>query len=294
MADTNGQVDIRGLDIKRIVRGFADEKSMFDTLVENVKASARKIRWFQKTAGFLDSNTTTGITTSRIENHPEGARPVVVGQTWTRNETYVRKRMVESEWVTIEDISDNDVRMWATLARDLVRAVRNQKDKRIYNVITEDQTPSTINSGAATGNGWDDTSNGNPILDILAGQQAIRSNSYNPSMCVIVMNSIEHKHLMNYLITVKGSSWTGYSSEKIREIAVTNILGNDVIVSENAVTDSVAMWIPSASAQYHSFINLDSGELEDKGVARKIRVWEEGECTLSDPKSVYLITDTIT
>jgi hypothetical protein len=99
---------------------------------------------------------------------------------------------------------------------------------------------------------------------------------------------------MNYLITVKGSSWTGYSSEKIREIAVTNILGNDVIVSENAVTDSVAMWIPSASAQYHSFINLDSGELEDKGVARKIRVWEEGECTLSDPKSVYLITDTIT
>lgn len=294
MADTNGQIDVRSLNISNIVKGFADEDSIFKSLVSMRTTPSREIRWFQKTAGFLDSPTTSGITTSMIANHAEGARPVVVGQSWTRNTSYVRKYMVESEWITLEDISDNDVQLFATLVRDLTRAVANQVDKRIYDVITESQSPSTILSGAATGTGWDDTTNGNPILDILAGQQAIRAQSYNPGQCVIVMNSIEHKHLMNYLITVKGSSWTGYSSEKMRDIAVTSILGNDVITSENAVTDSVAMWIPGRSAEYWTFYTPSSATMEDEGVARKVRVWEEGEAILTDPKSVYLITDTIT
>lgn len=294
MADTAGQVDIRSLNIVKIAKGFADEASIFKGLVSNMPANAREIRWYQKTAGFLDSPTTTGMTTSLIANHAEGARPVVVGQTWTRNTSYVRKYMVESEWISLEDIKDNDIQLFATTVRDLTRAVANQVDKRIYNVITENQTPSTILSGAATGTGWDDTTNGNPILDILAGQQAVRAQSYNSGELIIVMNSIEHKHLMNYLITVKGSSWTGYSSEKIRQLAVSNILGNDIFVSENAITDSVAMWIPNRSAEWHTFMSINSATMEDEGVARKIRVWEEGECLLTDPKSVYLITDTIT
>lgn len=294
MADSVGEIDVRSLNIVKIAKGFADENSIFKNLVSNLNTSSREIRWYQKTAGFLDSPTTTGITGSAIANHAEGARPVVVGQSWTRNTTYVRKYMVESEWISIEDIKDNDVQLFATMVRDLTRAVNNQVDKRIYNVITENQSPSTILSGAATGTGWDDTTNGNPVLDILAGQQAVRAQSYNANELIIVMNSIEHKHLMNYLISVKGSSWTGYSSEKLKDIAVTNILGNDVFVSENAVTDSVAMWIPNRTAEWHTFFSVNSAVLNDEGIGRKIRVWSEGECILTDPKSSYLITDTIT
>lgn len=294
MADGSGQVDIRGLNIVKVAKGFADEDSIFKGLVVNVTTDARQFRWYQKTAGFLDAPTTTGMTVSLIANHAEGARPVVVGQSWTRNVTDVRKYMVESEWITEEDIKDNDIQMFATLVRDLTRAVTNQSDKRIYAVVTENQTPSTILSGAATGTGWDDTTNGNPILDILAGQQAVRAQSYDAKQLIIVMNSIEHKFLMNYLITVKGSSIPQYSSQKVREIAVTSLLGNDVIVSENSVTDSVAMWIPGRSAEWRTFMGTDAAILRDEGIARKIRVWEEGEAVLTDPKSVYLITDTIT
>lgn len=281
-------------DLEVVQVGWKVEDLIFGGLVTNKTTDSREIRWFQKTAGFLASPTTSGMTTSLIANHAEGAAPVVVGQTWTRNTTYVRKYMVESEWITIEDIRDNDVMLWSTLVRDLSRAVGYRKDYRIYDVITESQSPSTILSGAATGTGWDDTTNGNPILDILAGQQAVRAQSYDAGQLIWAMNSIEHKHLMNYLITVKGSSWTGYSSEKIRDRAVSNLLGNDLFVSENAITDSVAGWIPGRSAEWWSFIPMSTAIMEDEGVARKIRVWEEGECILTDPKSVYLITDTIT
>jgi len=293
MADSTGQADIRGLNIDKLVKGFADEDSIFKSLTVESTTNAREMRWYQKTAGFLDSTDTTAITTSEIPTS-EGSMPVVVGQTWTRNTSHVKKYFVESEWITEEDIKGSDPDVLGTTVRDLVRAVANQVDKRIYNVITENQTPSTINNTAATGTGWDDTTNGNPILDILNGQQKIRSFSYNPVKAIIVMNSIEHKHLINYLITVKGSSIPQFSSSQILKSQVMEILGNAVIVSENAVTDSVAQWIPDRSATWKSFMPLSTAIKTDEGIGRKIRVWEEGECLLTDPKSVHLITDTIT
>jgi len=293
MADGVGQALIRGIDIDKLAKGFADEDSIFKGLTTQSTTTAREIRWYSKTAGFLDSTDTSGITASQIPTS-EGSRPVVVGQTWTRNTSYVKKYFVESEWISEEDIKDSDPDVFATIVRDLVRAVANQVDKKIYNVITEDQSPSNINSTAATGNGWDDTSNGNPILDILTGQQKIRSYSYDPKSAVIVMNSIEHKWLMNFLISVKGSSIPQFSSQQIRDIAVTEILGNDVIVSENAVTDSVAMWIPERSATWKAFMPLTTAIKTDEGIGKKIRIWEEGQAILTDPKSVHLTTDTIT
>lgn len=293
MADGVGQALIRGIDIDKLAKGFADEDSLFKGLTNVSTSTAREMRWYQKTAGFLDSTDTSGITASQIETD-EGSRPVVIGQTWTRQTSYIKKYFVESEWITEEDIKDSDPDVLATNIRDLVRAVANQVDKRIYNVITENQTPSAINNTAATGTGWDDTTDGNPILDLLNGQQKIRSFSYNPMEAVIVMNSIEHKHLVNYVITVKGSSIPQFSSEKVRSGQVMEILGNAVIVSENAVTDSVAQWIPGRSASWKSFMPMSTAVKVEEGIGRKIRVWEEGECILTDPKSVHLITDTIT
>jgi hypothetical protein len=293
MADGVGQKEIRGIDIDKLAKGFADEDSIFKNLVTSSTTKAREMRWYQKTAGFLDSTDTTGITASQIQTS-EGSLPVVIGQTWTRQTSYVKKWFVESEWISEEDIKDSDPDVIGTFVRDLVRAVANQKDKRIYNVITEDQSPSAINSTAATGTGWDDTTNGNPILDIINGQQKIRSFSYNPKEAIIVMNSIEHKHLINFLITVKGSSIPNFSSSQILKAEVMQLLGNAVFVSENAVTDSVAQWIPGRSATWKSFMAMATAIKIEEGIGRKIRVWEEGECILTDPKSVHLITDTIT
>lgn len=293
MADSYGQAEIRGLDIDKLAKGFADEDSKFKSLVTQSTTSAREVRWYQKTAGFLDSSDTTGITASQVHT-AAGAQPVIIGQTWTRNTSYVKKYFVESEWITEEDIKDSDPDVFATTVRDLVRAVANQVDKHIYNVITENVTPVNIQTAAATGTGWDDTTNGNPILDILAGQQAIRAYSYDPKEAVLVINSIEYKNLLNYIINVKGSSIPNFSSEKVRSGAVMEILGNQVIVSENATTDYAAMWIPNRSATWKAFMPISTAIKTEEGIGRKIRVWEEGVCILTDPKSVYLITDTVT
>tara|TARA_R100001480_G_scaffold29257_1_gene39771 strand:- start:55 stop:939 length:885 start_codon:yes stop_codon:yes gene_type:complete len=293
MADTVGQADIRGLDIQKLVTGFADENSILKPLTRQSSTSAREIRWFQKTAGFLDSTDTTGITGTQIANVAERSLPNVVNQSWTRNTSYVRKYFVESETISEEDIKDSDVDVLATTIRDLVRAVANQVDIRIYNVLTEDLSPSNILTTAATADGWDDATTGNPIKDILTGNRKIRAQSYDTNGIVLYINPIEHENLLNYLINVKGSSIPAFSSQKVVTGQVMEILGNRVLVSQNATTDNALQFIPQVSVAWKSFMPITSAVINDEGIGRKIRVWEEGEALLENPKSVHLITDTV-
>jgi len=289
MADRSAEADIRGINIDKLAKGFADEENIFKKFVTVTSTGAREIRWYQKTSGFLDTADTTGITTSHIPNQAAKARPYATEQTWTRQTSYVRKYFIESPLITAEDIRDNDVDILATNVRDLVRAVARQVDSRIYTVIT---TATGVLTGASTQDGWDDLVTGNPIKDILTMKQQIRANGYNPEGAVLAMNSIEHLNLLNFLISVKGSSIPQFASEKMKNGVVLQLLGVNVVVSENVPTDEVAMWIPGRTATWKSFMPITSAVIDEPGIGKKIRVWEEGECICTDVKSVYLLTDT--
>lgn len=295
MADKAGQAEIRGINVDTLVKGYADEEVVLKKYVTVANTKAREIRWYQKTAGFLDSTDTTGITASQIYNTSQGSRPVVVGQSWTRNTSYVKKYMVESVTITEEDLKDSDIDILTTTVRDLVRAVANQVDIRIYNVLTEGLSPANIQTAAAAGTGWDDATNGNPITDINAAKAAIRTYSYDPMGAVMYIHPTEEKMLVNWLISTKGSSIPMYSSKLVETPgAVMEILGLKVVVSTNATTDYALIFVPNRAATWKSFTNITSTTIEDPGIGRKIRVWEEGEAILTDPKAVYLITDTTT
>lgn len=291
MVDTSAEADIRGIDVDKLAKGFADEENVLKRFVINSKTAAREIRWFQKTSGFLDSTDTTAITASQIANTSFKSLPVVVEQSWTRNTSYVRKYFVESPWISEEDIKDCDIDILATSVRDLVRAVARQVDARIYTVLS---TGSGVQTAASTQDGWDDAATGNPILDILTAKQAIRAYGYNPEGAVLAINSIEHKNLLNYLISVKGSSIPSFSSKMVGEGVVMELLGCQVVVSENFTTAQALVFVPNRAATWKSFTPITSAVISDVGIGKKIRVWEEGECLLTDPKASYLITDTVT
>lgn len=293
MADYSGQADLRGIDVDKLAKGFADEENVFKRFATLSTTSAREIRWFSKTSGFLDSTDTTAITASQIANTSFRSRPVVIEQSWTRNTSYIRKYFVESPTISVEDIKDTDVDILATNIRDLVRAVERQVDQRIVNVLTENYTPSNIQTVAATADGWDDATTGNPILDLLAAKQLIRSYGYNPEGAILAMNSIEHRNLLNYLINLKGSSIPAFASEKISSGIVMGILGLNVVVSENVTTDYAIVFVPQRAVTWKSFMPITSVVVDDPGIGKKIRVWEEGEALLTDPKAVCLITDTV-
>jgi len=91
---------------------------------------------------------------------------------------------------------------------------------------------------------------------------------------------------------VKGANIPGYTSSKIDSGVVMNFLGLNVRVSENVTADYAVVVKPQVACTWKTAVGLTSGVVDDVGLGKKIRVWEDGEALLTDPKAVCLISNT--
>ena len=303
MADTSGQALIRRIDIDKLAKGFADlEPNPLRAYVTNSKTSAREIRWYQKTAGFLDTAVTTGITLSQMMTD-QLALPSVQEQSWTRVTSYVKKFFIESPTISMEDIKDSDPDVLGTNIRDLVRGVKRQVGLRIYFMLancapatpvtplTDTSTYGAVQTSASTDE-WDQTATMNPIIDILHGEQSIRAQGYNTSGGVMGMNSLEYQFLLSWIINVKGSSIPNFSSDKVGSGVLMELLGWKIIVDEIFTTDWVIQWVPNKAVTWKSFMPITTAVIDDAGIGKKVRIWEEGEAILTDRLAVHVISNT--
>lgn len=276
---------IRGLDIDKMVKGFALTEYIFKTMVTNSTTSGDSVRWYQETAADLTLTSPSQLETGPLSEFEEAE------VSWTRNTSYPIKYAVTGT-ISREDIKSADIDVLARTILRLTRAIVKKVDSVIYNVMSEDQSPSTIGTAAATGTGWDDTSGGNPILDIMAGLQNISENDYDTAGVIVAMNPKNYKDLLNYIITVKGSSIPGFASDKVQTGVVGTLVGTKLVVSNNVVADSVWMGIPAKAVTWKAFEGLTAETENIMGKGTKIAVWENGVAILTDPKAAYLITDT--
>jgi len=299
--NTSGMADIRGIDIDKLAKGFAElEPNVIKSYIANSKTSAREIRWYQKESGFLDTTDTTGMTLSRADTAYR-SRPEVVEQSWDRQTSYVKKFFLSSPLLSDEDIKDSDIDVLGTNLHDIVRGVQRRVGARIFEIMfnclaatpTQPLTATNTVQTTASTDGWDQTATMNPILDITNGAQLIRAQGYDPNGGILAMNSIEHKYLLNYLISVKGSSIPSFSSEKLKTGVIMEILGWNVLVDEIFTTDWVYQWVPNRAATWKSFMGITSVAIKEPLIGTTIRVAEEGECILTDPNAVHVISDTI-
>lgn len=300
MADTSGEQDIRGIDIDKLAKGFGELfPDIFEGKINSAKTGAREIRWYQKTAGFLDTPATTGITTSGIL-HVEGALPQVMEQSWTRRTSYVKEFMVESPLITDQDIKDSDIDIFGTNVEDITVGVKRKIGLRKYQIMTDAaaSTPTVpLTNGAVTVqttasvDGWDQSATANPIKDLLVGQRKFRQQGYQPIGSFVGMNSLEHEFLIDYIINVKGSSIPGFSGEQLKNGVIMGMLNMNFVVDEIFTTDYVIQWV-TKSVKWKSFSGITAAKIIEPLVGVKIRVREEGEAILENPKGVHVISDT--
>jgi hypothetical protein len=301
MADTSGEQDIRGIDIDKLAKGFADlEPNPIQSTITTATTTAREIRWYQKTAGFLDTPDTTGITATGISPHAEGSLPQIAEQSWTRRTSYVKEFMLESPLITDQDIKDTDVDILGTNVRDITRGVQRKVGIRIYSILTDAAaaTPTipltngavTVQNTAAT-DGWDQSATANPIKDLLVGQRKFRQKGYQPIGSNVGMNSLEHEFLIDYLINTKGSSIPSFSSAQIAKGVVMEILNSNIIVDEIFTNDYVIQWGREA-VRWKGFTPITAVKIIEPLIGVKIRVRQEGEAILENPNFVHVISDT--
>src|SRR3990167_9717860 len=279
MAETSGMAELRGIQIDTLAKGFADEEMILRKFLTNTPTSAREVRWYKKTTGFLTVSPPQSVLSA------PGAMPTVVEQSLTRQTSYVNEYFVSSPILTDEDIKDSDPDILAINIRDLVRKIEKTIDTAIYDAITD---ATGIETTAAIGTGWDDTTNGNPIKDLLTAKRKIRVNGYNPEGAILYINPIEHENLINYLITVKGSSIPSFSSALMGPGVVMEILGLRVVVSENATTDEALVFVPQRAATWKSFMELTTRAIDEPLIGTTIRVKEAGITLVTDVGAVHV------
>ncbi len=300
--NTSGEADIRGIDIDKLAKGFAElEPNVIKGFIKNSTTKAREIRWYQKESGFLDTTNTSMLSGSRTMTS-YGSRPEVVEQSWDRETSYIKKFFLSSPLLTDEDIKDSDIDVFGGNLHDIVRGVQRRVGARIFEIMFNclAATPTlpltngaiTVQNTAATA-GWDQTATMNPILDITNGAQLIRAKGYSPNKGIMAMNSIEHKYLLNYLISVKGSSIPSFANEKLKSGVIMEILGWNVLVDEIFTTDWVYQWVPDRAATWKSFSGITAVTIKEPLIGTTIRVAERGELILHDPNAVHVISGTI-
>jgi len=286
MADTVEMQNIRGLDIDKAVKGFALAEYTFKNDCTVSSMSGDSVRWYQETAADLTATAPSVVSNiSPLSNFP------TLEVSWTRNTSYVKKFAAEG-FLSMEDIKSADIDVLARTLLRLTRAVAKQVDASIYNVLTENDTPVNINT-VATNAAWNTGSytSVNAVEDILDAKKSIQDYNYDVSNVVLYLTPLGYKSLLTWLIDGKGSSIPQFSSDRVKDGTLLELLGVKIKVSPNVTADKGLMFIPGRACTWKSFQDITSRVIEEPGIGSKVRVWELGIPILTDPRAVCLITN---
>jgi len=292
MADTVEMQDIRGLDIDKIAKGFAETQYVFKQDCTIASMTGDSIRWFQKTAGTLSATTP-----SATKNVSPLSIPATLEVSWTRNTSYPKKYFVEG-FISMEDIKSAEIDVLATTVRDLTRVITRDVDADIWDVMTESQTPVNIQTFATTaigGDQWDAAAYAADIVkDLMYAKQLIYAQDYDPEGASLYLSPKDYNSIVSWLISGKGSSIPGFSSEKISSGTVMQLLGLNIKVSNNVTADYALVIVPKRATTYRQQFPITAKTMQEEGIGTKIRVYEHGIAYNTDPKAIVLITDTQT
>jgi len=291
MADSAEMQDIRGLDIDKAVKGFALTNYIFKSYCQVSSMSGDSVRWYQETAADL-----TATSPSAVKGVSPLSTPATLEPTWTRNTSYPNKYIVEAT-ISKEDLKSADIDILARTLLRLTRAVVKQVDTDIWNVITESQSVTNINSTTTTsvgGDQWDAASyGGDPAADVLDALRQIATNNYDISNAVLFVSPKDHMSLMAWAYA-KGAQAPSVAANVVTDASLNKFAGCRVVVSNNVTADYAAVVIPNQACTWKSYQNTTSAVIDDPGLHSKVRVFENGIALLTDPKAVTLIIDTQT
>lgn len=285
MVETAGQALIRDIDITKTAQADFEEALIFKSLISSRPTKSREIKFWVKTSGYL-----TLTSPAKLSNIAPGARPFVTETSWTPDTVYSKKYMLDSPMINMEDESDSEIQVFMDNAKDVVEAIANDVDGDIWDIASENQSPSLINSTAANAT-WGAASGQDPFEDIMEGKMEIRQQTKRSIRNgVLLLNALGEKDLLVWLVSTKGSSVPNFASEKVGTGSIEKFAGLKVVVSEN-VTATFAMVADLKQAvEYREFKSLQTWIITEEGIGRKIRVSTNGIAILKKPKYISLIT----
>lgn len=283
MVGVTGDQNLRAENINSAVKGFALKKFKMKQVLQQVSSSAWEETYYREQAAEI-----TAQGSLSVRGVPRGASFPKVNTTWSKF-TGRQLKWAAEDVIFLEDkLMDNiDVQ-----ARTILRVARSLADN-IDNYIYAQLTAATGIGTAASVAAWDDVtiSARDPIQDILAGIQDMDEQNYDAlENGFLLVSPKDYKALMMNSKVINNPSFK--TADVVSNGRVGQIAGLTIIKSTSVSADEAMIIIGQRAATWRTAIPQTSAVIEDKGIKFTIRSWEIGMIQITDPRAVYVITNT--
>lgn len=283
MADQIGEIDIRGQNFEKAVKGFANKLYKLSQVLLQEKSSKDSENYYRETATPLAAGGNRNV-----NDVARGALPPELHPTWTLVTTYHKKFMGQA-LIYYEDALTNAINTQARAAFRVAEAIVNAKDLYIYTQLTAEGSTSGV---VAAADDWNSATiaNRDPIGDILIGIGAMSHNNYD-----VLQNGYLLLRPEDYASLLRNSKVINNPSFKTADVVsngrVGQIAGLTLIQSTNVSADEAMIVMGNRAATWKGVVGLQSAVIIDQGISIKVRSWEMGHIQITDPQALYTITN---
>lgn len=290
MVDTFSEADTRKQTWEKDIKGFAKKRYVMKNIVTESSSNAWDNSFYQKTSTSL-----TGGTGSSVKGIPRGADFPFLERGTTLKHAIILQHGGEGV-IYWQDILTSNLQVETETISDVTDAVVYSTDNIIYTTLSENNTPTTINTLAITaGYEWDSATiqNRDPVFDLARAIETINTDKYpfySSGRGFFAMNEAT----FTYLIT--NSKVLNHPTFKLADGIITNgvlgkILGGEIIISPVVTNDKVLVGIKKTCGTWKQTQPLTIDVIIDPQKKYTIRASEIGVCQLTDPESLCLITN---
>lgn len=279
-----GQVDIRGENISRAVKGFALKEFKLMQVLLSQPSSKWTETYYRETAAEL---TATGEGVG-IQGVARGAAFPHVDPSWTKVQGQHIKFAAEGT-VFMEDNLTDAIDVQARTILRVARSIAKAKDDYIYSELTG---AVGINTAAAVAT-WDSATvaDRDPIRDILTGIEFLADDNYDALQNgFLLLSNKDYTNLMMNSKVINNPSFK--TADVVSNGVVGQIAGLKIIVTSSVDADEAMIIVGQRAATWKSAVALNSAVIDDKGVNVTIRSWEIGHIQVTDPEAIHVITNT--
>lgn len=290
MVDNWQEADNRKQVWEKDIKGFSKKRYVMKELVMIQTTNAWHNSFYQKTATSL-----TGGSFHGIEGIPPGANfPAVI-----RGTTLKTARILQhgGEGIILwQDILTSNIRLQSETISDVSDAVVYSVDSKIYNMLSEADTPTTINTVAITaGYEWDSDTvqNRDPVFDLLRCVEAIQTDRYpilTSGRGFVAMNEATFTYLMSNSKVINHPTWK-QAAGIIKNGVLASIVGLTIHVTPVVTNDKVLVGMAKTCGTWKIAQPLTVDTIIDKQKKYTIRASEIGVAQLTDPESLCLLTN---
>ncbi|MHA1353747.1 MAG: encapsulin [Candidatus Heimdallarchaeota archaeon] len=278
-----GDYELRAENVSKAVKGFALQQYKLKQVLLLQSSSSWEETYYRENPEDL-----TAKDQLNIKGVPRGAAFPHVDPSWTKHSARNEKYAAEGH-VFMEDRLTDAIDVQARTILRVARAIAKAVDDQIYSGLSG---ATGIQTAAAVAT-WDSATvaDRDPIRDILTGIQAMDEHNYDAQENgYLLLSPKDYRNLMMNSKVINNPSFK--TADVVSNGKVGQICGLTIIKTNSVEDDEAMIIIGQRAATWKSVVGLTSAVIEDKGIKFTIRSWEIGHLQVTDPKAIYVITNT--